>query len=56
MHSATKYLAVLLILPELFAFRIGCDYYGNTLLWGNFLSATFIEDRTPIIQFVKSIL
>lgn len=50
-----KYLALLLVLPILFRLRIGTDYYGSSLFWGNFISAIFIDDNVPIIDFVKSI-
>lgn len=50
-----KYSAVLLILPIFHLLRIGTIYYGHSLFWNNFFGAMFIEDRNPIIQYVKSI-
>jgi hypothetical protein len=50
-----KYLALLLVLPILFRLRVGTDYYGSSLFWGNFVSAIFIDDNVPIIDFMKSI-
>lgn len=50
-----KYSSILLILPIFHLLRIGTIYYGNSLFWSNFLGALFIEDRYPIIQYVKSI-
>lgn len=50
-----KYLSVLLILPIFFRLRIGTDYFGLSLFWQNFISAIFIDDNKPIINFVKSI-
>ncbi len=56
-HSANllKYSSILLILPIFFALRIGTIYYGHSLFWSNFFGALFIEDRNPIIYYVKSI-
>ena len=52
----TKYLSLLLILPVLLSIRLGLEYYGATLFYGNFFSSTFIEDRKPLIGFLKSFL
>lgn len=54
LHVSVKYLSILLILPVFFRLRIGTDYYGLSLFWGNFISAIFIDDNMPIIAFVKS--
>ncbi|MFZ4723999.1 MAG: hypothetical protein ACOYMD_00985 [Paludibacter sp.] len=50
-----KYSSILLILPIFHLLRIGTIYYGHSLFWSNFVGALFIEDRNPIIQYVKSI-
>ena len=46
-------LLILLITPMIIKFRMGCDYYGFSLL-GNFISAFFIEDVRPIIDYIKN--
>lgn len=56
LNTLIKYVSIMLILPILFRLRIGTDYYGFSLLWGNFLSAVLIDDNVPLIDFVKSIL
>ena len=45
-------IAVFLLIPVVFKIRVGCDYYGLSLL-GNFITAFFIEDSTPVIEFIK---
>jgi len=50
-----KYSSILLILPIFHLLRIGTIYYGHSLFWSNFFGALFIEDRNPIIYYVKSI-
>lgn len=55
LHKFVKYTALLLVLPILFRLRVGTDYYGSSLFWGNFVSAIFVDDNVPIIDFVKSI-
>ena len=47
--------AILLILPIIVVLRMGCDYYGFSLLL-NPLAVLFVEDNQPVIQFVKSFL
>ena len=49
-----QYVPFLLILPIIVKIRIGCDFYGISLLF-NPLSVIFIDDNLPIIQFIKSI-
>ena len=51
-----KYSSLLLILPILFQLRKGTDFYGLSLLWGNFVSAFFYEDNVTIIEAIKSII
>lgn len=55
-NKLLKYSSVLLILPVFHALRIGAIYYGHSLFWNNFLGALIIEDRFPIILYVKSVL
>ncbi len=50
-----KYLIILLFLPILLAIRIGFYYYGTSLFWSNFIASFFIEDRTPLINYVKQL-
>ena len=45
-------LAVFLLIPVVFRIRVGCDYYGFSIL-GNFITAFFIEDSTPVIEYIK---
>ena len=45
-------LVFLLLIPVIFIIRIGCDYYGFSL-FGNFITAFFIEDYTPFIELFK---
>ncbi len=42
-------ISFLLLLPLFFSFRIGAEYYGFSMLIGNFLTAIFIEDNHPFI-------
>ncbi|TKG95416.1 hypothetical protein EYV94_08205 [Puteibacter caeruleilacunae] len=39
----------------IFQFRVGCDYMGILTFLGNPIIALFIDDQTPVIEFVKSI-
>jgi len=54
-HNLLKYSSILLILPIFHTLRIGTIYYGHSLFWSNFFGIFFIEDRNPIIYYVKSI-
>jgi hypothetical protein len=55
LNKYIKYLIILLFLPILFDIRKGFDFYGVSLLCGNFISAFFIDDRLPLIDIIKSI-
>ena len=46
-------LSILMIIPMIIKLRIGCDYYGFSLL-GNFISVFLIEDVRPIIDYIKN--
>ena len=46
-------LTLFFIIPMIIKLRVGCDYYGFSLL-GNFISAFIIEDVTPIIEYIKN--
>ena len=45
-------ITLLLLIPIVFKIRVGCDYYGFSL-FGNYITAFFIEDNTPFIEFIK---
>ena len=49
-----KLTPILLILPIIVSFRTGTDYYGISIIF-NPIAALFIEDKQPVIQFIKSI-
>jgi hypothetical protein len=51
-----KYSGIILIYPIVFKLRAGLDYYGISAFCGNFISAILIDDRYPVIKFLKSIL
>lgn len=51
-----KYFTLLLILPILFNIRLGLDFYGISLITGNFFSSFFIVDNLPLIDYIKSFL
>jgi hypothetical protein len=55
LNNLTKYLSIMLLMPMLLKFRLGCEFYGNSLFWSNFISSSFFEDRTPIIDYIKSL-
>lgn len=46
----------LLIFYCIFTLRVGFDYMGISTFIGNPFSALLIEDNTPLIEFVKSLL
>ncbi len=50
-----KYITPLMILPILFSLRIGCNYYGVSILF-NPIVCLFVEDNQPFIQYIKSVL
>ncbi len=54
-HKMVKITSVALILPILLRIRIGLEFYGISLLCGNFVSASIINDNIPLISFVKSL-
>ena len=51
----SKYLSSLLILPLIFSFRVGTDFYSASLLIGNFITSIFYEDRYLLIYYLKDI-
>lgn len=51
-----KITAIGLLYPIIFSIRVGTDYWGISLLISNPITCWFIDDNTPIIEFVKSIL
>ncbi len=55
LRNIVKYLSPLLVLPILLSLRIGCNYYGLSLFWGNFISAIFIDDKANLIDLIKKI-
>lgn len=48
-------LLFLIAFAMIFEIRKGFDFYGVTLLAGNFITAFFIESNIPLITFVKQI-
>lgn len=56
LHKFTSYFVLLIFLPVLFDIRKGFEFYGLSLLWGNFVSAFALNDNLPLIDIVKSIL
>lgn len=46
--------SLFLLLPLVFQIRVLFDYYGVTLVLGNFITALFIESNIPIIDFIKA--
>lgn len=53
LNVLVQYAGLLLVLPVLFTLRIGAEFYGSSLFWGNFIQALVYEDNTPLIQFIK---
>ena len=49
-------LSFVALYPIIFLIRVGTDYYGISLLFGNPLYAIFYADKIPIIEFVKSLI
>lgn len=45
-----------LVFPIIFSIRAGMDFWGISLLITNPITCWFLEDNTPIIEFIKSIL
>ena len=45
----------LLAFSFVFEIRKGLDYYGITLILGNFLTVPFLESNIPLISFIKQI-
>jgi len=50
-----KYFLLLLLFSIVFNIRSMLDYYGVSLVFGNFFTAFFYDDRIPIIDFVKKV-
>jgi hypothetical protein len=50
------YVSFLLFLPLFFAFRLGAEYYGLSMLVGNYISIIFIEDNQPFIMLKDLLL
>ena len=53
--SLLPYLMSLLAFSFIFEIRKGLDYYGITLILGNFLTVPFLESNIPLISFIKQI-
>lgn len=53
-NTFVKYLSLMLVLPILLTIRLGFEFYGTSLFWGNFVSAYFLDDRMPAITYIKS--
>lgn len=58
-NSAVKFVRTLslplLLFYCIFSIRVGFDFVGITTFFGNPITALFIEDSTPIIEYVKSL-
>lgn len=48
--------SIFLILPLIFEIRKMFDYFGITMVLGNFITTLFIESNIPIIDFIKALL
>src|SRR5690606_8881971 len=46
----------LLLFYVIFSFRVGFDYMGISTFIGNPFSALLLEDNTPLIELVKSLI
>ena len=53
--SLLPYLMSLLAFSFIFEIRKGLDFYGITLILGNFLTVPFLETNIPLISFIKQI-
>lgn len=54
--SLSRFMPIIMIVfafSLIFEVRKGFDYYGLDLLFGNFITATFIEMRTPLMYLIK---
>jgi hypothetical protein len=48
-------MSIPLLFTIIFKIRTGFEFYGITLVLGNYISAIFVKDNTPIIEFVKNL-
>lgn len=46
-------LSLLLVFPVIFKIRVGFDYYGLSLFFGNFFTASFWNDNIRLIDLIK---
>lgn len=51
--NVTKISSMLLVVTLVFNIRIGLDYYGISLIFGNFFTSLLWDDNLPIINFIK---
>ncbi len=53
LYKIVSFACLILILPLVVDFRTILDYFGITSVFGNFLTALFVESNIPIIDFIK---
>lgn len=54
-YKTTKIMCLILMLPLIVNIRKIFDFYGITILFGNFMTAFFWESNVPLITFIKSL-
>jgi hypothetical protein len=54
-NALIKLILSVMIVLIIFKIRIGLECYGLNLIFGNFISAAFIETNTPIISFISEL-
>jgi hypothetical protein len=54
LRQALAIISIPIIFSIIFKLRTGMDYFGISLFFGNFITASFVEDITPLISFIKN--
>ena len=52
-RNESKYCSQTLVITLIFSIRSGLDYYGISLLIGDYLTCLFWDNNVPIINFIK---
>jgi hypothetical protein len=51
--NVAKISSILLVVTLVFSIRSGLDYYGISMIAGNFFTSLLWDDNIPIINFIK---
>lgn len=52
-HFGYKFMAYILIFPIIFAVRAGMDFWGISLLFGNWITCWWVNNDIPLIDYIK---